>query len=238
MGQKFGQHFLIDSSQIQRIIAAIPCGDFDSVVEIGPGKGALTGALYPLFPKMHAVEIDGRLIDRLKQQYTEAHIHHQDALAFDYGSIRGDEILCIGNLPYEISSPLLFLLKDFPAIQHMIFMVQHEFAERAASLSGRLGVMLQIFYEVEYLWKVPPTAFLPPPRVDSAMIHLTRRASILTEKVSELDEILRFSFSRRRKMLRQIFKGQDIDFANLAIDPTARPESLSLAQWIALAESV
>jgi 16S rRNA (adenine1518-N6/adenine1519-N6)-dimethyltransferase len=238
MGRKFGQHFLVDLTHIQRIIAAIPRGDFDSVIEIGPGKGALTDALYPLFPNMHAVEIDARLIDRLNHRYPKAQIHHQDALLFDYGCIPGNKVLCIGNLPYEISSPLLFLLKDFAAIDHMIFMVQHEFAQRASSLSGRLGVMLQVYYEVDYLWKVPPGAFSPPPRVDSAMMRLKRRPKKLTEKVSELDEILRFAFSRRRKMLRQIFKEQAINFDKLSIDPASRPESLSMEQWISLAESL
>lgn len=238
MGRKFGQHFLVDLTHIQRIIGAIPKDGFDSIIEIGPGKGALTDALYILCPKMHAVEIDDRLIVRLKQRYPEAHIHHQDALIFDYSSVPGDKVLCIGNLPYEISSPLLFLLKDFPSIGHMIFMVQHEFAERAASLSGRLGVMLHVFYQVDYLWKVLPEAFIPPPGVNSAVMRLTRRPKALTEKISELDEILRFAFSRRRKMMRQIFREQASVLATASIDPTARPESLSLAQWISFAESV
>tara|TARA_Y200000002_G_scaffold380577_1_gene392413 strand:+ start:3110 stop:3862 length:753 start_codon:yes stop_codon:yes gene_type:complete len=241
MSARFGQHFLTDSAVIDRIIASLPKGDFDSVIEIGPGKGAITKRLINLFPEnLHLIELDKRLLPKLESRFSSAHIFNEDAVKFDYNSVSGENILCVGNLPYEISSPLLFALSEYTPIKEMYFMVQHEFALRAVASKGkevgRLSFMLQVFFHVFYDWEVLPEAFSPPPKVLSAMMHLQRRDKPLTTRIRELDYLLKLAFSKRRKMLRQIFKNVDVDFSSLEINPEYRPEQVSLSQWVNWAE--
>ena len=199
----------------------------------------MTSKLIKKFPQLHLIELDTRLLPRLSHDYPHATIHHHDAVTFDYKILPGEKVCVVGNLPYEISSPLLFTLAGYEPMKAGYFMVQKEFAVRAVSdcgckSFGRLSVMLQNIFEVTMDFDVPPSAFSPPPRVDSAMIHLVRREAPLTANIDALD-VLCQAFSQKRKMLRQVFKGQDVPWEKLGIDPTDRAESISVQDYAAWA---
>lgn len=248
--KRFGQNFLRDESIIEAIARAIAPANSDHIVEIGPGEGALTQALISSECRLDAIELDRDLRTRLLaafSTYPGFMLHSADALDFNFASLAtGDTGLrVVGNLPYNISTPLIFnLLEQAQIINDMHFMLQLEVVERLAASPGskdwgRLGVMTQFRCEVEQLFEVPPEAFYPPPKVRSAVVRLTPHPEPQYPNVdpASLGRVVTQAFSQRRKTLRNNFKGmmEDDDFGGLAIDPSARAETLSIADFVAIA---
>ena len=251
--KRFGQNFLIDAQVIAEIVGAVAPQRGDLVVEIGPGLGALTEPLLQKLDHLHVVEIDRDIVVRLRKSYSpeKLTIHQGDALSFDFGTLAdtvGQKLHVVGNLPYNISTPLLFHLAQFAGQVHdMHFMLQKEVVERmvaepATADYGRLSVMLQYRFVMDWLLDVPPESFDPPPKVDSAVVRLIPRSP---DELTVRDEV-RFSalvaaaFGQRRKMLRNNLKGvvDDALFEQLHIAPTARAEELPLSDYIRLANAV
>ena len=244
-----GQHFLVDNHYIGRIVAAIRPQPDDLMVEIGPGPGALTRPLLETLRKLHVVELDRDMVARLEAEFPAERlsIHRADALRFPFGEL-GPDLRVVGNLPYNISSPLLFHLAEYAVgIRDMCFMLQKEVVDRMAAVPatpdyGRLSVMLQARFRVDKLFTVPPGAFRPPPKVDSAIARLT---PLPLEAVPYRDhavfaEVVARAFGQRRKTLRNTLKGllDDAMFATLDIDPGRRGETLSVAEFAAIANSL
>lgn len=244
--KRFGQNFLVDQGIIGAIISAIAPQRGDTVVEIGPGLGAITEPLMARLDHLHVVEIDRDLIARLKKQHTRERmsIHEGDALAFDFASI-GKDLRLVGNLPYNISTPLLFHLAEYvDVVRDMHFMLQKEVVERMVAEPGnadfgRMSVMLQYRFYLEWLIDVPPESFEPPPKVQSAVVRLIPKPlSELTAKSQEkLSQVVLTAFSQRRKMLRNTMKTLlgDTDFVALGIDPTRRPEDVTVEDYVRIA---
>ncbi|MBL8417088.1 MAG: 16S rRNA (adenine(1518)-N(6)/adenine(1519)-N(6))-dimethyltransferase RsmA [Dechloromonas sp.] len=244
--KRFGQNFLIDQAIIGAIVSSIDPQRGDTVVEIGPGLGAITEPLLARLDHLHVVEIDRDLIARLKKQYPPARmsIHEGDALAFDFASI-GRDLRLVGNLPYNISTPLLFHLAEYVSIvRDMHFMLQKEVVERMVAEPGesdfsRLSVMLQYRFHLEWLIDVPPESFDPPPKVQSAVVRLIPKdvAELTAKSQEKLAQVVQTAFSQRRKMLRNTLKGtlNDAGFAELGIDPTWRPEDVAVADYVRIA---
>ncbi|HRE16928.1 MAG TPA: 16S rRNA (adenine(1518)-N(6)/adenine(1519)-N(6))-dimethyltransferase RsmA [Rhodocyclaceae bacterium] len=244
--KRFGQNFLVDVSIINAIVQAIGPMPGDTVVEIGPGLGALTEPLLKALPHLHVVEIDRDLIARLKQRHPPERvtIHEGDALAFDFGSL-GRDLRVVGNLPYNISSPLLFHLAGYAdCVRDMHFMLQKEVVDRMVANAGdsefgRLSVMLQYRFDMQALFDVPPESFDPPPKVQSSIVRLVPRPA---EQLGLRDEavfarLVTAAFSQRRKMLRNTLKGMvsESEFAAVGIEPTWRAEDVPVAAYVALA---
>ena len=244
--KRFGQNFLVDRGIINAIVSAIDPQRGDTVVEIGPGLGAITEPLLARLDHLHVVEIDRDLIARLKKQHPPARmtIHEGDALDFDFASI-GNDLRLVGNLPYNISTPLLFHLAEYVGIvRDMHFMLQKEVVERMVAVPGesdfsRISVMLQYRFHLEWLIDVPPESFDPPPKVQSAVVRLIPKdVSELNAKSQEkLSQVVQTAFSQRRKMLRNTLKGtlSDAGFAELGIDPTRRAEDVAVADYVRIA---
>ncbi|MEW5789315.1 MAG: 16S rRNA (adenine(1518)-N(6)/adenine(1519)-N(6))-dimethyltransferase RsmA [Pseudomonadota bacterium] len=244
--KSLGQHFLVDGHYIGRIVAAIRPAAGERMVEIGPGPGALTRPLLGVLGRLDVVEVDRDMVARLSAEFPPERlvIHQADALRFPFADL-GPDLRVVGNLPYNISSPLLFHLADSAAsIRDMCFMLQKEVVDRMAAEPatpdyGRLSVMLQARFRVEKLFVVPPGAFRPPPKVDSAIVRLT---PLPAEGVPYRDgavfaDVVARAFGQRRKTLRNTLKGRvdDALFAELGIDPGRRGETLSVAEFAALA---
>ena len=244
--RRFGQNFLVDDGVIAAIVSAIDPQRGDTVVEIGPGLGAITEPLLARLDHLHVVEIDRDLIARLKMRYPPARmtIHEGDALAFDFASI-GDDLRLVGNLPYNISTPLLFHLADYVGIvRDMHFMLQKEVVERMVAVPGesdfsRISVMLQYRFHLEWLINVPPESFDPPPKVQSAVVRLIPKdvSELNAKSQDKLSQVVQTAFSQRRKMLRNTLKGilSEAGFAELGIDPTRRAEDLAVADYVRIA---
>lgn len=245
--KRFGQNFLVDSGIISAIVSAINPQRGDTVVEIGPGLGAITEPLLQRVDHLHVVEIDRDLIARLKKQHSPERmtIHEGDALAFDFATI-GQRLRLVGNLPYNISSPILFhALEHAAVIRDMHFMLQKEVVERLAAEPGggdwgRLSIMVQYHCRVEHLFNVGPGAFNPPPKVDSAIVRLVPHA-VLPHPAKDarlLERVVREAFNMRRKTLRntlkQLLSNEDIEAAG--VDGSLRPEQLDLAAFVRLAD--
>jgi 16S rRNA (adenine1518-N6/adenine1519-N6)-dimethyltransferase len=241
-----GQHFLVDPHYIALIIAAIrPTAD-DLMVEIGPGPGALTRPLLDVLEHLHVVEFDRDMVARLATEWPAERltIHQADALTFDFGTLGGD-LRVVGNLPYNISSPLLFHLAGYATvIRDMTFMLQREVVERMAAAPdtpeyGRLSVMLQARFAVTRLFVVPPGAFQPPPKVDSAIVRLVPldSSTVPYRDRRVFAAVVIRAFGQRRKTLRNTLKGLAgaDDFGAVGIDPMRRGETLSVAEFAALA---
>ena len=248
--KRFGQNFLRDEGIIEAIARAIAPDQAQHLVEIGPGEGAITQSLIASGCRFDAIELDRDLRTRLLASfstYDNFTLHSADALKFDFASLQqGEQALrVIGNLPYNISTPLLFKLLDYgPLIADMHFMLQLEVVERLAAEPGnkswgRLGVMAQFQCEVEQLFEVPPEAFFPPPKVQSAIVRLTPRQTPRWAQVDResLAKVVSQAFSQRRKTLRNNFKNSltDTQFEMAGIDPQARAETLTIDHFVALA---
>ena len=249
--KRFGQNFLTDPGVIDRIAAAINPSASDHIVEIGPGQGALTEALAPGGCRLDVIELDRDLVAGLLAAfsiYPGFKLHSADALKFDFASLpaEGEQLRVVGNLPYNISTPLIFkLLENAPLIRDMHFMLQLEVVQRLAAQPGskhwgRLGIMAQYLCQVEHLFDVPPESFYPPPRVQSAIVRLVpwQQASpwaVCDEH--ELRRVVQAAFAQRRKTLRNTLKGliDEAALEELGIDPGARAETLELGQFIAIA---
>jgi len=241
--KRFGQNFLTDQNIIRKIVSAIAPQPGDAIVEIGPGLGALTRPLMEACEHLHVVEIDRDLIARLKTEHPaeKLSVHEGDALKFDFSTLP-DGLKVVGNLPYNISTPLLFHLADYAErVREMTFMLQKEVVERMVAepdteAYGRLGVMLQYRFRMARLFDVPPGAFHPAPKVTSAIVRMQPRplAELDCSDAKLLGRIVTAAFGQRRKTLRNTLKGivSDADFEALGIDPVARGETLSLADFV------
>lgn len=244
--KRFGQHFLHAPAVIERIAGAINPREGDILVEIGPGEGALTAALLQRIRSLHAVELDRDLIPRLQERFGDAlKIHQADALRFDFSTLANEKGLrVVGNLPYNISTPLIFHLLSTPAtILDMTFLLQLEVVQRLAASPGnktygRLSVMAQYQCRVEALFQVSPGSFRPPPKVDSALVRLTPFDSIPWPANDEavFASLVNQAFAQRRKTLGRALAGQvpPPAFKIAGIDPRRRAETLSVAEFVKL----
>ena len=249
--KKFGQNFLVDETIIADIISAIRPEPDDNLVEIGPGLGALTRPLLQKLKHLHVVEIDRDILARLAQEYPQPAsrliIHAGDALEFDLATLDAP-LRIVGNLPYNISTPLLFHFAAHAArITDMHFMLQNEVVERMVAAHstpayGRLSVMLQYRFYMEKLLDVPPGSFRPAPKVNSAIVRMiplpADRIIVKNEKL--FGEIVGTSFGQRRKTLRNTLKSflNEMEFAQLGINPQMRAENLSVADFAKIAAYV
>lgn len=251
--KRFGQHFLTDQSVIHHIIQAIDPKRHPSLVEIGPGRGAITLPLLEYGTKIDVIEIDRDLVawwqDKQRQGLT-VNIHESDVLNFDFNQLgsKDNPIYLIGNLPYNISTPLFFHLIDFhDVIAEMCFMVQKEVALRITAQAnekpyGQLSVWLQLHYQTELLFDVAPESFKPPPKVDSSIIRLRphKRAPVEVEDKQKFHRLIKAAFAQKRKTLRNNLKDwADIEtFQQADIDPSRRAETLSLEEFAKLHQSI
>lgn len=246
--KRFGQNFLKDQSVLDDIVSAIAPRPTDRMLEIGPGMGAMTENLIPHLSRMDVIELDRDLVVYLKKRFPENKltIHQGDALTFDFrtiGASSDNKWRIVGNLPYNISSPLLFHLMNFAScIEDQHFMLQREVVERmvaepGSKAYGRLSVMLQWQYDMELLFIVPPTAFDPMPKVDSAIVRMIPRETPEACSLDALEKTVTQAFSQRRKMLRNNLAPlfTESRLIELDIDPTRRPEDLTVEQFIRLA---
>lgn len=244
--KRFGQHFLHDKGIISKIIQAINPQRTQHLVEIGPGLGALTHALLPLIDHLDAVEIDRDLIPILKESATEIGkltIHEFDALKFDFHQLP-TPLRVVGNLPYNISTPLIFhLLEQLDCIEDMHFMLQREVVDRLSAtpgnkIYGRLSVMVQYHCIVEKLFNVAAGAFNPPPEVESAVVRLRPypEPPHHANDLSALRMLVNAAFSQRRKTLRKSLSNylKPADWEAISIDSQRRPEELSVAEFVAI----
>lgn len=247
--KRFGQHFLHDKGVIERIVQAINPQVTDTIVEIGPGEGVLTHRLAPLCKQLHALEIDRDLASNLVKFYEQdshVQIHLGDALKVDICSLTppGTKVRLVGNLPYNVSTPLLFhFMRHIDCIRDMHFMLQKEVVDRIAATPGnksygRLSIMMQMLCEADSLFDIGPGAFRPPPKVWSAVVRLQPRPKplISRDKIPALEKFGQRLFSQRRKTLRKILQGSiTVDtLESIGIDSSRRPETLTLAEIVAL----
>ncbi len=250
--KRFGQNFLTDQGVISSLVEAISPKSDDLMVEIGPGLGALTKPLLQKLNMLHVVEVDRDIIAWMQKEYAKPvngkhlgiTIHNSDALKFDFSSL-GDAIRVVGNLPYNISTPILFhLLDNVKVIIDMHFMLQKEVVERmvaapSTAAYGRLSVMLQYRLQMEYLFTVPPEAFEPAPKVESAFVRCVPHATLPFTANDEtlFAKVVTAAFGQRRKTLRNTLKGMldDDGFTTLNINPQLRAENLSVAEFVTIA---
>jgi len=251
--KRFGQHFLKDFYVVQRIVTAIAPRPGEHLVEIGPGMGVLTQELLPLVGKLDAVELDRDLIPKLKAvclPLGALTIHSADALRFEFCDLaaEAEKLRIVGNLPYNISTPLIFhLIEQIHCIKDMHFMLQKEVVDRLAAAPncadyGKLSIMIQYHCQVLHLFNVPPDAFSPPPKVDSAIVRLIPRPSppvVLKDPVL-FEKIVTAAFAQRRKTLRNNLKDwlKPERWHATGIDPQRRAETLSLEEFARLANAV
>lgn len=244
--KRFGQNFLQDSRVIENIVHAVNPRPGETVIEIGPGLGALTQPLLDRLDVLHVVEIDRDIISRLKTSFPADRlvIHEGDALAFDFASVPGP-LKIVGNLPYNISTPLLFHLAEYgDHVIDMHFMLQKEVVDRMVAEPscadyGRLGVMLQYRFEMENLIDVPPEAFWPPPKVDSAVVRMIPAAGRcgVADDYALFEKVVTQAFAQRRKTLRNNLKGllDEAALSELGIDAGMRAENIAVADYVRMA---
>ncbi len=245
--KRFGQNFLTDESVIAAIIAAIEPRPHDLMVEIGPGLGALTRPLAARLDHLHVIEIDRDIIARLQTAFPAGRVtvHEGDALKFDFGAL-GAGLRVVGNLPYNISTPLLFHLAQYAGVLRDIYvMLQKEVVERmvaepSSAEYGRLSVMLQYRFEMERVLDVPPEAFHPVPKVESAVVRMTPFAPLPhpARDASRFRAIVTAAFAQRRKTLRNTLKGYfgAEDFERLGVDARLRAQDLRVEDFVRLAD--
>ncbi len=248
--KRFGQNFLTDDLVIAKILSAINLHELDSVIEIGPGSGAITSGLYDVAKKDYcAIEIDRDLIKVLQEKHPKLKLVNEDVLQVDF-----DELLqgkshfrVLGNLPYNITTPILFKLiglSDRFKIRDLHFMVQKELADRlTASPSSknwsRLSVLIQIHFDIESLFDVAPSSFSPEPKVWSSFVKMAPKENCLDrEKMKLLDKVLKAAFSGRRKTIRNSLKSFDIDWRETNIDTTRRADDLAIQDYLRVLDSV
>jgi 16S rRNA (adenine1518-N6/adenine1519-N6)-dimethyltransferase len=244
--KRFGQHFLADPAIVERIIGAIDPRRGDHVVEIGPGLGALTVPLLERLDHLHVIEIDRDLSERLRDRYPAERltVHQADALQFDFATLP-TPLRMVGNLPYNISTPLLFHAAEFATrCRDLHFMLQREVVDRMVAKPsgpeyGRLSVMLQYRFCIERLFEVPPRSFRPAPKVRSAVVRLVPRPAEELDALTEagFSRIVAQAFSMRRKTLRNtlatLISGGEL--AELGIDPGKRAQELPVAAFVTIA---
>ncbi|QEP43858.1 16S rRNA (adenine(1518)-N(6)/adenine(1519)-N(6))-dimethyltransferase RsmA [Ectothiorhodospiraceae bacterium BW-2] len=246
--KRFGQNFLHHTATLEAIVAALSPRREESLLEIGPGRGALTAALLPHLDSLHAIELDRDLVSYLQQRFpsSQLQLHSGDALKLDLADGRWPTPLrLVGNLPYNISTPLiLHLIAQREQIIDMHFMLQKEVVERLVSAPGRksygrLSVIVQYYCQIEQLFTVPPSAFTPPPKVDSAIVRLIpyRDPPFPSVRRTLLEQVTQCAFNQRRKTLRNTLKPlfSVAELEQLGINPTLRADNVSVADYVTLA---
>ncbi len=254
--KRFGQNFLKDPTVINNIIASLNVGQSDFFVEIGPGLGALTFPLLNILPELTAVEIDRDLSRKLAEncpQDKKLNLYTEDALQFNLALLqqehaKNQEIRLIGNLPYNISTPLLFHFFQYvDCIQDMHFMFQKEVVDRLIAQPnqkayGRLGILAQYYCHIEPVCNVSPEAFYPKPAVQSSVVRLTphKEIPLPAQNIILFQSLVRVAFNQRRKTLRKILKSylNNEDYIALNIDPSLRPEALSITNFIEMSNFI
>lgn len=252
--KRFGQNFLVDTAVIEAIITAVSTDQSSGpTIEIGPGLGALTKRLLASQGRLEVIELDRDIIPKLQEHCAglgELVIHNQDVLQVDFTQFcpNGEKLKLVGNLPYNISTPLLFHLTQYcDQLSSLFFMLQKEVVDRIVAKPGtkaygRLSVMMQYYFEVAALFTVPPEAFKPAPKVTSAVMRLVPRPA--NERIAKdgalLSRLVAQAFSQRRKTLRNVLKGMvsEAQLAELGLSATARAEELSVAQYIEMANLI
>jgi len=249
--KRFGQHFLHDRDVVDRIIDSIDFNSNDTPVEIGPGLGALTLPLLARAHQLHVIEIDLDLAERLEQsvgQTGKLVIHRSDVLKFNFSTISKEKLIIIGNVPYNISTPLLFhLLDQLSCISRMVLMLQKEVADRICAAPGsrdygRLSIMVQSVCSVEQLFNVEAGSFTPVPKVESSVIKLS---PLIEQEIKIHDRnlfniLVRTAFSKRRKTIRNALKTllQDKELLAAGISPSSRPEQVPVEAYAKLANII
>lgn len=244
--KSFGQHFLHDESHIARIIAAADIQPADMIVEVGPGRGALTQHLASHGERLHLVELDRDLLPALQEQYPQARLHREDAAQTNFAAFVCQPWVFVSNLPYNAGNAILMnVLETTPAARRVVIMVQKEVGERIRFIDeherGVLGVAVQSYAHVENMWIVPPGAFSPPPKVDSAVLVLTPRTLTAQDRV-QAERVIRLAktgFAHRRQQLQKTLAGAGYgtpDMVKKVLEEightkSARPQELTLEDW-------
>ena len=250
--KRFGQHFLTDSATLDTIAAAVDPHPGDSIIEIGPGRGVLTDLLARYDNDLFAIEVDHLLSEQLRKRYSDnarVHIVEQDVLKVDLTTLVQGDFVVVGNVPYYITTPILFHVLRRPLPRHAVFLVQREVAERVTATAGTseygaLSVNVQAIATPQIVRHVPPSAFRPPPKVDSAVIKVVPRADPLVHS-GEIESFRRFvqaTFGMRRKQVANVLRSVTSMSAEqvaeilsaLKIDPRARPETFTPAEFVSL----
>ena len=248
--KRFGQHFLTDTGVIDAIIGAVAPRDNEVLVEIGPGQGAITRALADRAGALHAIELDRDLAARMRKEFDtdkNVTIHEADALNFDFSAL-GDSLRIVGNLPYNISTPLLFHLLGFrKRIIDMYFMLQKEVVDRmvagpGSKTYGRLSIMLGCHFQIDALFDVDRSAFEPPPDVTSAVVRLAPlpAGTYVIANEERFSKLVAQAFSQRRKTIRNSLRkvADESKLRSVGIDPGMRPETISIANYVRLANAL
>ena len=237
--KRFGQNFLVNQQIINQIVSTISPKKNDHIIEIGPGKGALTFPLIDYLKNIHVIEIDRDLIALLqKKNNIKITIHESDALVFNFDQFK-QNIRIIGNLPYNISSPLLFHLLNYrDNIIDMTFMLQKEVVDRivappGSKVYGRISVIMQTFFDTELMFVVPKESFDPQPKIESAILYLKTKKQPLVQNSKPLEEIVKIAFSQRRKTLKNCLKSV-LNQSQTDIDLSQRAEMLSVENFVTL----
>lgn len=246
--KSLGQNFLTDQNICRRIVDAVAPGPADTIIEIGPGQGALTGFIVQAGPsRFSVIELDDGLADRLEEAYPDIQVIRADALKFPWESLNAEgRCKIVGNLPYNVGSKLIWdIVSRVQTLDRAVFMVQHEVAlrltaEPGCKAYGGLTAWVRNFADTRYLFKVPPTVFRPQPKVDSAVVaFVPRPVTEWPRSPQALDRLIKMLFQKRRKQLSNILKplwNQEIEswFATQGVSPAARPETLSPQQFLEL----
>ncbi len=247
--KRFGQNYLVDKNIIKKIVDTINPQPEDQIVEIGPGLGALTEKILERVPSLTAVEIDKRVADDLKLKFPQLKLITGDFVKLDLNELKknaGDKLKIAGNIPYNLTSPILFhLIKFNDILKDAVLMVQHEVAKRMSGKKGTkdygiLSVLLNYFAEVKYCFKVSPNVFLPKPKVHSAVVHLVfKQLNISEEEKQSFIQIVKASFGNRRKTLKNSLSNSifnELNFTESGIDLSLRAEQLDRDDFLRLAE--
>lgn len=246
--KKWGQNFLVDNNLLEKIIKTINIKDTEHVLEIGPGQGALSEKLVDVAKSLSMVEIDPDLIERLKvhEKLSGLTIINQDILKVDLESLSIDSPVVVGNIPYNITSPIIFWLIDhFDHWNRAYLMVQKEVAQRLTATIGtkdysRVTVMTSLFFDIEICFSISPNVFLPKPKVQSAFISITKRSDFDQKNVNvkKFSQVVRMAFNQRRKMLRNSLSTLTINSDKCNIDFTRRPEELTVDEFIDISNNI
>ena len=246
--KKWGQNFLVDNNLLEKIINNVKIDSNENVLEIGPGQGALSEKLVGICNELHMVEIDRDLITILKEhdKLSQAEIINQDILKVDLPTLDIKNPVVVGNIPYNITSPIVFwLIKHLASWNRAYLMVQKELAQRLTAKIGtkdysRLTVMTSLYFDIKICFLISPNVFLPKPKVQSAFIEIIKKENSYHKDINLklFGQIVRMAFNQRRKMLRNSLSSLEIDVKNCAIDFTKRPEQLSIEDFIEISNNI
>ena len=246
--KKWGQNFLVDNNLLEKIINNVKIDSNKNVLEIGPGQGALSEKLVGICNELHMVEIDRDLIAILKQhnKLSQTEIINQDILKVDLPALDIENPVVVGNIPYNITSPIVFwLIKYLASWNRAYLMVQKELAQRLTAKIGtkdyrRLTVMTSLYFDIKICFLISPNVFLPKPKVQSAFIEIIKKENSSHHNINlkSFDQVVRMAFNQRRKMLRNSLSSLNIDIKNCGIDFTERPEQLSVEDFIEISNNI